>query len=481
MSASLSRRNGEAANDPVVVGYSEVGKAQDAAESQQAVSLQTGANVQRTLINMLFTIEDLIKTFYDDDCAKELAENPRDSCGGKDPDKELIESKFRLYTPEITAIANFFLAKDTARVAGLLGSEAFDIDFDSLVAIMRQYKDDTDALFDAGASDDKKKAARKDLVERTKLFWFDFSYIRDEIDVEEYRLTAALNKKAIQKNEIPACFTKDDFDYLKTRYDIISDLIKDPNTSKDSINDLNSKLEKVLYAEAIKCYSHDWTEDIARTLQAYLVAGQMFLGASGVKPGDTVILRVEAKESAGAPIGIPAQFQFKIRDRRTRVAVSPSLLFIKRLDVTEADIATTNPNAIKPVNFSPFPGVTFGATFHSRGLKKVSNKPWEWEASPSGRNRFLGALAPGIGINVTFMNFGDPRDFNPTANMGAGGFTTTTGSNFEVGAGIVGSLFDNNLQFTYGFNLNADRKRAYFGIGFGFVEVGKRLAAFISQ
>ena len=65
--------------------------------------------------------------------------------------------------------------------------------------------------------------------------------------------------------------------------------------------------------------------------------------------------------------------------------------------------------------------------------------------------------------------------------MGAGGFTTTTGSNFEVGAGIVGSLFDNNLQFTYGFNLNADRKRAYFGIGFGFVEVGKRLAAFISQ
>ena len=261
MSASLSRRNGEAANDPVVVGYSEVGKAQDAAESQQAVSLQTGANVQRTLINMLFTIEDLIKTFYDDDCAKELAENPRDSCGGKDPDKELIESKFRLYTPEITAIANFFLAKDTARVAGLLGSEAFDIDFDSLVAIMRQYKDDTAALFDAGASDDKKKAARKDLVERTKLFWFDFSYIRDEIDVEEYRLTAALNKKAIQKNEIPACFTKDDFDYLKTRYDIISDLIKDPNTSKDSINDLNSKLEKVLYAEAIKSEFPIWNSD----------------------------------------------------------------------------------------------------------------------------------------------------------------------------------------------------------------------------
>ncbi len=46
---------------------------------------------------------------------------------------------------------------------------------------------------------------------------------------------------------------------------------------------------------------------------------------------------------------------------------------------------------------------------------------------------------------------------------------------------MVGSLFDNNLQFTYGYNLNASRKNSYFGIGFGFIEVGKRLAGFLGR
>ena len=155
--------------------------------------------------------------------------------------------------------------------------------------------------------------------------------------------------------------------------------------------------------------------------------------------------------------------------------------FVPYLSVTDADTEVTNPKAIKAVDFSPFPGVTFGAVFHSRGLRKVTGKDWDYEASETAVRRFLGALAPGIGINVTFMNFGDPRDFNPAANDGAGAFTTTTGSNFEVGAGAVGSLFDNNLQFTYGYNLNASRKNSYFGIGFGFIEVGKRLAGFLGQ
>ena len=83
---------------------------------------------------------------------------------------------------------------------------------------------------------------------------------------------------------------------------------------------------------------------------------------------------------------------------------------MKRLDVRNADISISNKNAVKRVNFSPFPGVTLGATYYSRGLRKVSNESWDSVASAGGIRRFLGALAPGIGINVTFMNFGDPRD-----------------------------------------------------------------------
>ena len=147
MSATLGRRDGKPPKDLEVVGYNEVGKAQEGAESQKAVSLQTGANVQRTLLNMFFTTEDIIKTLYGECCAKELALNPRYNCR-KEVADELVKSRFRLYLPEITAITDFFLDDDTARVAGMLGSEAFDIDIPSLQAIMQKYKADMSALFD---------------------------------------------------------------------------------------------------------------------------------------------------------------------------------------------------------------------------------------------------------------------------------------------------------------------------------------------
>jgi hypothetical protein len=51
---------------------------------------------------------------------------------------------------------------------------------------------------------------------------------------------------------------------------------------------------------------------------------------------------------------------------------------------------------------------------------------------------------------------------------------------------MIGSLFDNKLQFSYGWNLNAptkgagmSRKRSYFAIGFGFLEVSKLVADFV--
>jgi len=261
-----------------------------------------------------------------------------------------------------------------------------------------------------------------------------------------------------------------------------------PTSNGDTNEALKAKPEiaqrlagSVLEAAALDCYSTEWGDEIATQLKQYLVPGQIFLAADNAKPGDTVTLRVEARESAGAAVGIPAQFLLNVRDRSTRVAISPSLLFIKRLDVTDADIAVTNPQAIKKVDYSPFPGVTFGAVFHSRGLRKVEDQSWDYEATETFASRFRGALAPGIAMNVTFMNFGDPRDFNPAANDGAGAFTTTTGTNFEVGAGLVLSLFDNNLQFTWGYNLNASRKNRYFGVGFGFIEIGKRLAGFLGQ
>jgi hypothetical protein len=469
MTATLARRGGQA-EELEVVGYSEVGKSQEGAESQNAVALQTAEDVKLTLLNMFFTTKDLIRTFYGGvpGCPEELARDPRHSCAtAVKIDPIVAESRFRLYQPEIQAISQFFVRPDTARVASLLGSQAFGVEIASLKLIAQQYLDNITALFDPDVTASRKQAAHTDLVERTKLIWHDFSYIADEIEAEKRKLLSA-----IQGSGASACLDANELADLKQRYEEALAVKPKPATHQAA---------SMIETAALDCYSTEWGEEIASQLRQYLVPAQIFLGASDVKPGDTVTLRIEARESAGSPIGVPAQFLLIVRDRSTRVAVSPSLLFIKRLGVTDADVDITNPNAIKAVDFSPFPGVTFGAVFHSRGLTKVTNKAWDYEASESGGSRFLGALAPGIGINVTFMNFGDPRDFDPAANDGNGAFTNTNGTNFEVGAGVVGSLFDNNLQFTYGYNLNAGRKHSYFGVGFGFIEVGKRLAGFLGQ
>jgi hypothetical protein len=468
MTATLARGGGQS-EQMEVVGYSEVGRSQEGAESQSAVALQTAEDVQLTLLNMFFTTGDLIRTFYGGrrGCPEKLARDPQDECGKPEVKRSVAEARFRLYRPEIQAITEFFVHEDTARVASLLGSQAFGVDIASLKAIARQYLDNVTALFDPDATAERQTAALSDLVERTKLIWHDFSYIADELHSEERKLLTA-----IAQNQAPACFSAAEFGGLQQRY-------REALAAKPTADEHLAK--STLETAALNCYTQQWGKEIAAQLQQYLVPAQIFLGANDVKPGDTVTLRIEAKESAGAPIGVPAQFLLIVRDRGVRVAVSPSLFFIKRLNVTAADIDISQADAIKAVDFSPFPGVTFGAVFHSRGLTKVANKAWDYEALETAGSRFLGALAPGVGINVTFMNFGDPRDFNPTANDGAGAFTTTSGANFEVGAGVVGSLFNNNLQFTYGYNLNAGRKNSYFGVGFGFIEVGKRLAGFLGQ
>jgi hypothetical protein len=45
----------------------------------------------------------------------------------------------------------------------------------------------------------------------------------------------------------------------------------------------------------------------------------------------------------------------------------------------------------------------------------------------------------------------------------------------------VVSLFDNMAQFTYGWNLQVTTRRDYWGLGFGFLEVGKTLGGLIKS
>jgi hypothetical protein len=197
-------------------------------------------------------------------------------------------------------------------------------------------------------------------------------------------------------------------------------------------------VDKFWQAEAAK---------LVERLKENIVQGQIDLASAGAQDGDTLTITVQSNSIDGNG-GTSATFDLNvlIRNYGPRFAPSASLFFVRRIGVTEADKTTRNLN---PVRFSPAPGVTYGATFYNR-------KP------------FLKALAPGIGANLTFMNFDDP-DFN----LSTGKFTSTTAVDVQIGAGVQVSLFNNLLQATYGWNLNAPQKREYWGLGFGFLDVAK--------
>ena len=94
----------------------------------------------------------------------------------------------------------------------------------------------------------------------------------------------------------------------------------------------------------------------------------------------------------------------------------------------------------------------------------------------SGKDKFFRGLGPGIGLNVTFMNFNDP-----SFDLSTSKFVNTTGANVQVGSGIIGSLFDNKLQLSYGWNLNVEQRRNYFTVGFGLLEIGKEVVKYIGK
>ncbi len=74
------------------------------------------------------------------------------------------------------------------------------------------------------------------------------------------------------------------------------------------------------------------------------------------------------------------------------------------------------------------------------------------------------------------LNFNDPA-----FDVASGKFLSTTGTNVQVGAGVIASLFDNKIQSSYGWNLNVERRRSYVAVGFGFIELGKQLAKYVGK
>lgn len=325
---------------------------------------------------------------------------------------QILSEKLRLYSPEIEGIAAFFLDQKNQAIVDLIGAKIFFVDGQTLQKVATQYQELLRVALDS-KDKDIQNAALKVLLERAQM----------------------VNKT---------------FENLK------SDILKGSNVA-------NPQERRKKYFD----YGEELAAEAIRELKKYLAEGHLSLLAADAEDGNLLTLSVEARGEArgadGGTVGIPAVFEIAIKRFGPKLTVSDSFLFIKRLGLTENDIlATPNGRGLNRVNFAPSPGVTFGVNYFKRG--------------DGAGSKFLRALAPGVGANISFMNYNDP-----SFDLSTGRFTNTTGENVQVGAGIVGMLFHNNIQFSYGYNLNAEVKRRYFGVGFSFIDFTKKVVNAIKE
>jgi hypothetical protein len=165
---------------------------------------------------------------------------------------------------------------------------------------------------------------------------------------------------------------------------------------------------------------------------------------------DFIEIRVTNLQTQEAMITTLAPKQFGFRAK-----VSDSLMFIARRGVG----ASAKTAGVDAVNFVPSPGVTYGGTYLPR-------------AGSFGR-----FLQPGIGISLLFTSWKDPA-FDVSTGLFAKG---TKAADMQIGLGPQISLFGNILQFTYGWNLQANLKRQYFGVGVSFVNMTTKIASLIAK
>jgi hypothetical protein len=430
--------------DVPVLAYSEIGKSAEGAESQKAVSFQTLRDIKENVSTIYWTSREIL-TDIDRQCFNDIVGKPGDfKCKplpivNKAVAGEVLAA-FAHKQPEIKSISDFISDPKNEDISRALGNKVFGLSAPTVAAIAKQYEADFEILL---AKD--KTTPEQVLASATSL------YDRTQLIIRDFCVTMKEEK-----------------------------INKDCSNATQVDNFLNEKANEHL-----------------ESLKRLTVPGQIVLPSVNAQDGQSLTVIVESKAKGAAGAGPKAVFDIKIRNLGTKMSISPTVFFITRVAVNSADLTRKTArfkddpapvsNPISSLSGSPFPGVSLLLTHYHRGLNDDSNPAVEalgnreerlrFRARSSNYDKFLNAIAPGIGVNTTFMSFADPRDFDPSTNQ----FTKTNGSNFQVGVGPTISIFNNALQFTYGWNLNVDQRRRYVGIGFGFVEVGKTFASFLKK
>jgi len=472
-----------------VKGYSVVGQSQTSGQSQTAVNSNSITNVISQMENLFF-VAQLILQQANPDCLTAIqgstaplfdsAVQTKCSAATKIPD---LSKPFNDYQAEIGSFATFFTDPQNAFLQTYFANKFFGMDLASVQSVAK-----------------------------------------------EFQTTLALSQsKAASNGGAPATTVKPDYTPLLLRTvlayeDIWTEIVRFPDPDTIPVKEV-SKMASLLQPWAAKkapiaeqiqavvdAYFDGLPGKLFQELQQYLVDGQIILTDYKGQPGDVLSVTIEAKPAAtpnnNNPAGAVFQLQIGLDGFGMSVGPSSSLFFLKRVGVPIPSSSTTTPPNPQPVNFAPSPGASFGFTFRYRNYGKCDEPdraaepgraaeqvcadnsklgiapdkvgkfndlhPNYMRKENGGFGQLMRALAPGLSMNVSFMNWNSPTDFDATT----GKFTSSAAASIQVGAGVVASLFDNQIQFTYGWNLQVPQNRQYWGVGFGFVEIGKTLAGY---
>ena len=468
--------SGDSKTNLEVVGYSEIGKAENAALAQQGMAFQSTKNVVTMVLDLANTAGEIGKAFYPGTTSARVAVE-RWTNRDKDIDSRIkeLQELFRLYKPEIQTMGTFFQDRKNLNLVEIIGTEVFWVDRATLQAIASQYLKNLSDAFDGNVKPDQQQQAVKEMLYRTFLVLGRLKDAKTEIDILQEdigKFKEFVNKKEfvggtkelvdrlkIVQGEIPR--VQAEIRTLSER-EKAGTITGDEKLRKGALERQEGEFKGLALSLAVQIYSLERARIAFGKLERLFAPGYISLDSARAKDGDRLTIKVEARGSDVEGPGIPALFEVTVKKFGVKFHIGSSFMFIKRLGLTEADLhppdpTPDNPNdplppGLKEINFAPSPGMTMGVTWFKRGDR--------------GADKFLRALAPTFGVNVSFMNFNDPG-----FDLSTGKFTNTTGTDVQVGAGPVFSLFNNKLHFSYGWNLNVDRRRNYFGVGFGFLEI----------
>ena len=420
-----------------VINYSEVGTAPSADAFIIGASFETARNILDKLIALQRRSTDILKYVQGITAKGEIPEAKLNELIEIDAQANAADLRARAriafdqYAPEVESISNFILTETNRNIVERVANNVFHIDRDTLIAIAKQFSTD------AALSHNSDNAATRRLLSRTIQVYKDFQSAREEI-----------GRLVINGGQDKPAQSAERGRLVKRLRELIA--AHDDATALAVARDL---------------YAYDRSDEVISNLrQSKFPVGWVSLDEARAKDGDNLKLTVRVQNPANAGTGNKVPFYVAVKRYGVKLHWASSFMFLKRTDITAADlIPDANGNALTDVNFAPSPGVSYGFTYFKRG--------------DGGGSKFIRTLAPTIGVNVSFMNFNDPG-----FDLSTGMFTNTKGADVQVGTGPIISLFNNKLHFIpIGWNLNVDRKRRYWGIGFGFVEFAKELGKYLKS